>query len=257
MPIRSSTTTLIAAIAASCLALTGCGSSSSARSSDGAARDNVGVYDAPPAGIERLAVGVPPFRVDQSAGDDSTASVAADQLTTLAFRTQRFDVIERAQLDQILAEQELEGIVNPDELAAMGEVRGVDLLFLGRVTNFRVTQSNDSGGVGLGRVQLPGGGSLGAFDVSSDTQRITVDIGVDIRLVDPSSGETVAAQFAEFSQTDSSSGFGIDILGASADSDANLSVDADNRGKLLRLALDDALRQMLPSIDAYLVAEGG
>ena len=93
--------------------------------------------------------------------------------------------------------------------------------------------------------------------VSSDSQSITVDIGVDIRLVDPSSGDTVAAHFSEFSQTDSSSGFGIDILGASADSDADLNIDADNRGKLLRFALDDALRQMLPEIDSYITGQGG
>ena len=55
---------------------------------------NVGVYSPPPPGILRPRVGVPPMEV----GSDASAGMevmAADQLSTLLVRTDRFDVIER------------------------------------------------------------------------------------------------------------------------------------------------------------------
>jgi membrane protease subunit (stomatin/prohibitin family) len=49
--------------------------------------------------------------------------------------------------------------------------------------------------------------------------------------------------------------FGVEILGASATAGAELKISDDDKGKVLRLALDEALRKMLPKIDAYLVRQ--
>lgn len=44
----------------------------------------------------------------------------------------------------------------------------------------------------------------------------------------------------------------MDILGASASANADLKIDKDNKGKILRLALDECIRKMLPDIDSGL-----
>lgn len=226
-----------------------------ASSTESAQRDeltaHVGVYPPPAGNIPRVRVGVPKFQVtDPSIRGENLEVVAADQLTSLAFQTQRFSVIERAQLDQMLREQNLEGIVRDGELAQAGQVRGVDYLFVGKVTNLRVKKEKAGRGLGLARVTR----YVGGLDFEKKSVTIKVDCGVDLRLVDPTSGEIVAAHFGEYQRTDAASAFGLDILGASASADVDLKIDKDNKGKILRLALDESLRKMLPAIDQSLLA---
>ncbi len=237
------------AVVAGALSLTACGGSRETAEKDTLTQD-VGVnYPPPPAGAWQPRLGVPPFKASGSAAGSNIGENAADQLTTLALNTDRFQVIERAQLEQLLNEQGLAGVVKGDEMAKPGVVRGVDFLIYGKVTNFRVKKESNKGGFGLANVGLPGGGSFGAFDYKNKNAKITAECGVDLRMVDPSSGQVMAANFSEYKRTDSIRGFGVEILGANAESDANLEVDEDNQGKILRLALDDALRKMLPKID--------
>lgn len=236
------------------LALSGCASTGESANRDSVTQ-HVGVYSPAPAGIARPRVGVPPFMIDGEAATGAKLDgLAADQLTSLAIMSGRFTMIERAQLEQLLREQGLEGIVRSDQMASMGEVAGVDYLLFGRVTNFRVRVDENTRGLGLGRVPIPGAGNIGAVDYKKKSKKITVDCGVDLRLVNPTTGEIAAAHFGEFQKVDYAEAFGVDILGASAQADANLQLDDDNKGKVLRLALDESLRKMLPQIDRALVS---
>ncbi|MCC5790184.1 MAG: hypothetical protein JJT75_11150 [Opitutales bacterium] len=226
----------------------------SSASADQDMTQHVGRYDPPPAGFERVRLGVPPFEVDTRRGAQEEMNViAADILASLTTNARRFRVIERTQLEQLTREQGLEGIVKWDELAEMGQVQGVDYLLLGRVTNFRVMPSESRGGLGVGTIRLPGGGGTGGFDFRNRSSRIDVECGVDLRLVDPESGEVIAANFSEYERSDSISSFGISILGVDADSEADLEISESDQGRILRLALDDALRKMLPDIDYELM----
>ena len=81
-----------------------------------------------------------------------------------------------------------------------------------------------------------------------------VECGVDFRLVDPTTGSVLDASFSEFTRTDKASSFGIQVLGVGAEADADIEMSEDDRGLILRLAFDDALRKMLPSLDRKLVA---
>ena len=94
----------------------------------------------------------------------------------------------------------MEGIVRGDEMAKAGQVRGVDYLLVGKVTNFRVKQDNTKSGVDVGGIGgLVGGGRFGAGSTGFDQKRlITTECGVDIRLVEPSSGKVVVSHFGEF-----------------------------------------------------------
>jgi len=64
----------------------------------------------------------------------------------------------------------------------------------------------------------------------------------------------VAANFSEYQRVDSLGSMGVSILGANSQADADLSVDADSQGKILRLALDDCIRKMMPKVDRALIA---
>ncbi|HEX8341269.1 MAG TPA: CsgG/HfaB family protein [Tepidisphaeraceae bacterium] len=233
----------------------GCASSSESARSD-AVTSNVGRYDAPPTAAAKPRVGVPPFNVKTGegfgGGGTDLNDLAADQMTTLMDATDRFRVIERAQLEQLLKEQNLEGIVKPGEMAKSAQVRGVDYLLLGRVTNLRMKREETSRGFGLG--QVGGLVQLGGADAKKKDIVITTEAGVDIRLVDPTTGEVVMSSFSEYKKTDAAGAFGLDILGASAEADAKIEIDEDDKGKILRLALDDALRKSLPKLDRFLTS---
>jgi curli biogenesis system outer membrane secretion channel CsgG len=245
-------------VASLLLAAGGCGSTSTESAGRDTLTAHVANYDAPPAGAHRPRVGVPPFNVQGSGGfsGNDVNAMAADQMSTLLDQSGRFRVIERTQLEKLLDEQDLEGIVKAGELARPGQVRGVDYLLIGRVTNLRVKAEQASKGIGVGQV-TGGFVNLGGFDYKDKSKKITTECGVDIRLVDPSSGEVMTSSFSEYKRTDSIRAFGVDILGASATADADLQVEEDDKGKILRLALDDALRKSLPKIDRFLVSQPG
>lgn len=218
---------------------------------------HVGAYPPPPPGLARPRVGVPPMAV----GSDASAGMellAADQLATLLVRTDRFDVIERNQLQMLFDEQDLEGIVLEGELARPARVRGIDYLLIGKVTNLRTKATKTGTNSGFGKVisfatdSFSGG--VGGLEIDSEKLEMRVDCGVDLRLVDPSSGGLLDASFSEYTRTDKASSFGIQVLGVGADADAEIEMSEDDRGLILRLAFDDALREMLPSLDRKLVA---
>jgi curli biogenesis system outer membrane secretion channel CsgG len=98
---------------------------------------NVGNYPPPSSSAPTPRAAVPPFLEVQAPGNFSgdkqqLARVAADQLTTLFDQTRRFEMVERAQLQQLLAEQNMEGIVRPDQMAKAGQVLGAQYLIIGR-----------------------------------------------------------------------------------------------------------------------------
>lgn len=242
---------IVTTIVAPAALLSSCASSSESAGSQQLTA-NVGRYSAPPSGVERPRVGVPSFMKTTAMRDASTNDVAADQATTLMVNTSRFNVIERAQLDQLRKEQGLED-VREDERAASKQVRGVDYLLIGKITNFRVKAEKASRGLGVGSIRLPGMGGTGLFDFKKKSSVIKAEIGVDLRLVDPSSGAIIVAQSKDYTRSDSIGAFGVEILGINADADAELKIDDDNKGVLLRLALDECIRDMLPQIDRHLM----
>lgn len=214
---------------------------------------HVGRYSAPPAGIVRPKVGVPPFSVTGKNAKAEMNEVAADQATTLLVNSGRLVVIERAQLDKLLDEQNLAGIVRPGELVSQGQVEGVDYLLVGKVSNFRTKMTRKKRGFGLAKVGL-GNVGLGAGDFKKEDVEIQTDCGVDLRLVDPASGRILVSDFSEYKRSDKASAIGVEVLGFDATAEAEMEIADDDYGKILRLALDDAIRKMLPKLDNQLLA---
>lgn len=257
---------LLAVAGLVCAGALGCAGTKESASADKLTA-NVGNYSPAPniPDEDKPQVGVPRFEIQQLPGQflgnkSRLEQNAADQMTTLLAETDRFNVVERAQVEQLLKEQDMEGIVRPDQMAKAGEVLGTDYLLLGKVTNFRVKQAQTKSGVDVGGIGgMIGGGRFGAGSTGFDkkNQSITTEVGVDIRLVDSTTGRIAVSKFSEFNRTDSAGAMGISVFGVGGSSDASITIEEDDAGRILRLAFDDALKKALPDIDRKILANAG
>lgn len=172
---------------------------------------------------------------------------AGEQFETLVVRSDRFNVVERLQLENLLKEQGLEGVVDPAELAKPGRIRGVDYLFLGAITNFRikVNRIRTGGGI-LDAVIKP----IAPLDINTDKTEIETQIGVDVKLVNTTTGEIIAKDFGEVNRIDTASAWGVRVLGIGGSAKNELKIDEDSQGRLMRWAMDESYKKMLPIIDA-------
>jgi curli biogenesis system outer membrane secretion channel CsgG len=111
-------------------------------------------------------------------------------LATSLFNTGRFIVLERQQLGDVLAEQDLgaSGRVKQETAAAIGEIEGAELLVTGAVTEFQPGSGGAGGGLGglLGGVF---GAVAGGFRKSH--------VAIDVRVVDTRTSRIVAATSVE------------------------------------------------------------
>lgn len=143
---------------------------------------------------ERHVIAVPDFevragavkvgQVDLSREGESfyreLGSGVADIFLTEAFRSERFRITERSELDAVLSEQNLaqSGRIDPETAADVGRITGAELIVLGSLSEFGVTTTG-----GGGRV-------LGIFGGSAET--VTARVTVDIRMVDAVTAEVMA-----------------------------------------------------------------
>jgi curli biogenesis system outer membrane secretion channel CsgG len=145
-------------------------------------------YDGPQA---RIAV---TSFVDKTAkGYPEIGDGLADMLTTELFHTNRFIVLERQMLGEVLAEQDLAaaGRVKAGTEAPIGEIEGAELLITGAVTEFEPNSAGIGGGVIFGGlpIALGGGGSRS-------------HLAIDMRVVDAKTSRIVAAVTVEGTATD-------------------------------------------------------
>ena len=132
-------------------------------------------------------------------------------------------------------------------------VRGVDYLLIGKITDMRAKTVRKDRGFGIGNLGLKKLGRISsAIDYSREDIEIQAECGVDLRLVDPTSGSVKAAHFGSYTLQDNASSVGLELAGFGSKAAADLELTDDDRGKVMRLALDNAMRKMLPEVDAHL-----
>ncbi len=173
---------------------------------------------------------------DRSGYGHNIGQGVADMLVTSLVEADRFLVIERSELEDILSEQGLgqTGLVTPQSAAQVGKLLGIELMVTGSVTEFGTKKDNIGGGLG----------SLGGFNVGVSTQ--SARVAVDIRLINVNTGEIVTAKMAE--GEDSSTG--LDNVGI-ADIDFHNSSSWDNTqlGKAAREAIEQCVEYIGDGMD--------
>ncbi len=103
---------------------------------------------------------------------DNLGAAAGDEFVTQLVKSGEFSVIERAQLQAVLAEQGLgaSGAVTPSTAPKIGKLLGVQLIFTGSITAFSIkTTGGGFGGIG------------GSFTKAQST--------LDVRMIDTTTGE--------------------------------------------------------------------
>lgn len=125
----------------------------------------------------------------------------ADQMVTALFSSNRFIVLDRQVLDDVLTEQDLgaAGRIRQDTAAPIGEVEGAELLIVGAVTEFEGGASGMQGGVGgIGGIGGIGGGVLSALAGGYRKAHMAIDV----RIIDTRTSRIVAATSVEGEATD-------------------------------------------------------
>lgn len=109
-----------------------------------------------------------------------------DMLSTALFNSNRFIVLERTELGEVLREQDLgaAGRIKRETAAPIGEIEGAELLVVGAITEFEP----NAGGVGGGILGGPIGVGLGVK---------TAHIAIDLRVVDAKTSRILAATSVE------------------------------------------------------------
>lgn len=123
----------------------------------------------------------------------------ADQLTTALFNSNRFIVLERDTLGDVMSEQDLgaSGRIRRDTAAAIGQIEGAELLIVGAVTEFMGNASGGGGGLG--------GVAPGIFGAIAGGFR-KAHMAIDIRVIDARTSRILLATSVEGEASDVSLG---------------------------------------------------
>ncbi len=123
----------------------------------------------------------------------------ADQLATALFNSNRYIVLERQLLNEVLREQDLgaSGRVRTDTAAPIGQIEGAELLVTGAVTEFEGDTEGTQGG--LGSII---GGSFGHIVGAISGGYRKAHMAIDVRVIDTRTSRIVAAISVEGEATD-------------------------------------------------------
>ncbi len=123
----------------------------------------------------------------------------ADQLATALFNSNRFIVLERQALDDVLYEQDLgaSGRIKQETAAQIGEIEGAELLVVGAVTEFEGNAGGTQGGLS-GIV----GGTFGAIlgGIAGGVRK--AHMAIDVRVIDAKTSRILAATSVEGEASD-------------------------------------------------------
>ena len=120
-------------------------------------------------------------------------------LETSLTRTGKMDVMERGQLDVIIAEQGIGQLGLTTSGGSVGGLTGVDYFVYGTITRFGAAESGTNVSSSSGVGSLFGGRAMSAFGGGAQTSQVTVEMGVDLKVSDVSTGRIIMADMMDAS----------------------------------------------------------
>ena len=156
-------------------------------------------------------IAVADFEVKAAKASGAIGSGLREMLVTALMNSNRFSVVERQVLSAVMQEQELaaSGAAESGTAAQRGKIKTADIIITAAVTEFEPKATGGKagigGGAGIGR------GVLGAM-VGGALNK--AHMALDIRVVDTSTSEILAATRVQGSASDISGGAGLGFVGS-------------------------------------------
>ncbi len=169
---------------------------------------------------------------DDGAGYHGGGTGVSDMLATALVKSGKFVVVERKEIDKVLQEQKmgLSGVITEQTAPQVGRMLGVDLLVVGSVSE-------------LGTKERSIGGSIPLVGAGVTTK--TARAAVDIRLVNTTTGEIIAAETEEGTE----SNLGVDVRYESINFSDVSAWDNTDVGKACRQAVDGCVELIAENMD--------
>ena len=145
--------------------------------------------------------------VDKSAKGKSYGAIGdgmAEMLANALFSTNKYIVLERQSLDDVIKEQDLgaSGRVKQETAARIGEIEGAELLIEGTITEFEPGTAAAGGGVG-GVLPLPGRGGRVVRGIGGIAGGIkTSHVALIVKVIDAKTSRRLASEQIEGKATD-------------------------------------------------------
>jgi len=167
--------------------------------------NNAGTTPLPPYSGPKARIAVADFDVKAAKATGEIGSGLREMLVTALINSSRFSVVERQALGAVMQEQELAASGAAQQGAGgaqRGKIKTADIIITAAVTEFEPQASGGSAGIG-------GGGSVasgvlgGLFGASLNKAHMALDI----RIVDTSTSEVLAATRVQGQASDIAGGF--------------------------------------------------
>ena len=165
----------------------------------------------PPYSGPKARVAIADFEVKAAKATWEIGSGLREMLITALVNSRRFRVVERQALDAVMREQELavSGAASPDSQVKTGAIKTADLIISAAVTEFEPRASG--GGAGFGGGGDVGKGILGGLLRGALNK---AHMALDIRIIDSSTSEIIAATRVEGEASDISGAIMTGFLGS-------------------------------------------
>ncbi|MDI6759068.1 MAG: CsgG/HfaB family protein [Candidatus Omnitrophota bacterium] len=229
------------------MSLTGCASLNALIQPTAQVDNNAGVAPLPPYSGPKARMAVADFNVKAAKATGEIGSGLREMLVTALINSSRFSVVERQVLSAVMQEQELgiSGAAQAGSGPQRGKIKTADLIISAAVTEFEPQASGGAAGIGGGGSVASGilGGLLGAALNKAH-------MALDIRIIDASTSEVLAATRVQGQASDASGGFMAGFLGGWG-LGGGLSVYANTpMEKAIRVCIIEAVRYIAQTIPA-------
>jgi curli biogenesis system outer membrane secretion channel CsgG len=209
--------------------------------------NNAGTTPLPPYSGPRARIAVADFDVKAAKAYGEIGTGLREMLITALVNSNRFRVVERQVLNALMQEQELaaSGAAAQGTGAQRGQIKTADVIVTAAVTEFEPQASGGAGGIGGGGGV--GSGILGGLLGASLNK---AHMALDIRIIDTSTSEVLAATRVQGQASDISGGFmagffGGWALGGGLGAYANTPME-----KAIRICIIEAVRYISQTIPA-------
>jgi curli biogenesis system outer membrane secretion channel CsgG len=206
--------------------------------------NNAGAQAMPPYSGPKARIAVAEFDVKAAKAGGEIGSGLKEMLVTALVSSNRFRVVERQVLDHVMQEQELAASgAAQAEGPQRGQIKTADIIITAAVTEFEPQASGGAGGIGGGGGV--GSGVLGALLGASLNK---AHMALDIRVIDTSTSEVLAATRVQGQASDVSGGMVAGFIGGWA-LGGGLTMYANTpMEKAIRICIIEAIRYISQTI---------